>query len=72
MRPTARKRRALTVSAILVSAALVTGFGYVPFMRGFASFLIVEDALQPAAAIVALAGHTPFREIGAAKLYRGE
>jgi hypothetical protein len=72
MRTTSRKRRALTVIAILVSAALVTGFGSVPFMKGFAAFLIVEDALQPAAAIVALAGQTPFREMEAAKLYRDE
>ena len=64
-----RHRRAVTLIAIFVSAALVTGFGYVPFMQSFASFLIVEDALQPAAAIVALSGQTPFREMEAAKLY---
>ena len=69
MRTTSRTRCALTAIAILVSAALVTGFSYVPFMKGFAAFLIVEDALQPAAAIVALAGQTPFREMEAAKLY---
>ena len=41
-----------------------------PILRGIASFLIVEDSLERAAAIVALAGQTPFREMEAAKLYR--
>jgi uncharacterized SAM-binding protein YcdF (DUF218 family) len=39
-------------------------------LRGIAAFLIVEDSLDRAAAIVALAGQTPFREMEAAKLYR--
>ena len=38
-------------------------------MREVASFLIVEDSLKPAAAIVALGGQAPFRQIEAARLY---
>ncbi len=41
-----------------------------PLLRGVASFLIVEDPLQHAAAIVSLSGQTPFREMEAARLYR--
>ena len=35
-----------------------------------AFFLITEDSLQPAAAIIPLGGLTPFREVEAAQLYR--
>jgi len=55
---------------MLLTATLVAGFAHVPILREIASFLIVEDGLQPAAAIVALGGQTPFREMEAAKLYR--
>ena len=34
------------------------------------SFLVVEDRLRPAAAIVALGGDPPFREMEAVRLYR--
>ena len=41
------------------------------FIRGVVeSFLVVEDSLRPAAAIVALGGQTPFREMEAANFYR--
>jgi uncharacterized SAM-binding protein YcdF (DUF218 family) len=43
---------------------------HAPLLRAAASFLIVEDALIPAAAILALGGGTPFREIEAANLYK--
>jgi hypothetical protein len=33
------------------------------------TFLIVEEPLQPAAAIVVLGGQTPFREMEAARLF---
>lgn len=52
-----------------MAATLLAGFGHVPILREIASFLIVEDSLQPAAAIVALGGQAPFRQIEAAKLY---
>jgi uncharacterized SAM-binding protein YcdF (DUF218 family) len=64
-----KDNRAVRIIAILLSAILVAGFGHVPILREIASFLIVEDPLQPADAIIALGGQTPFREIEAARLY---
>ena len=63
------KRRALTCAAILIAATLLTGFGRVPILREIAWFLIVEDSLEPAAAIIVLNGGMPNREIEAARLY---
>ena len=48
---------------------VLVGIAHVPILREVASFLIIEDSLAPAAAIVALGGDPPFREIEAAKLY---
>jgi uncharacterized SAM-binding protein YcdF (DUF218 family) len=56
-------------TALLLSVLLV-GFAGDSILRGVASFLIVEDRLESAAAIVSLGGKLPFREIEAAKLYR--
>lgn len=63
------RSRILGCGALLVSAALLVGFAHVPVLREIASFLIVEDSLRRAAAIVPLGGQTPFREMEAAKLY---
>ena len=65
-----RKSRLLRCFAIFGVALVLTGFGRVPVLREIAAFLVTEDPLEPAAAIVALAGQTPFREMEAAKLYR--
>ena len=54
-------------AAFAIIALLITA--YVPILRGIGSLLIVEDTLGQAAAIVALGGQTPFREVEAAKLY---
>ena len=62
--------RSFQCVAVLVSGLLLAGFASGPMLRGIAAFLIVEDSLDRAAAIVALVGETPFREIEAAKLYR--
>jgi uncharacterized SAM-binding protein YcdF (DUF218 family) len=43
---------------------------HAPVLRSVATVLIVEDALEAAAAIVALGGQTPFRPMEAAALYR--
>jgi uncharacterized SAM-binding protein YcdF (DUF218 family) len=56
--------------AVLVAGLLLAGFASGPILRGIAAFLIVEDSLDRAAAIVPLGGQTPFREMEAAKLYR--
>ena len=55
--------------AFLASIALLAII-HAPLLRAVASFLIVEDPLIPAAAILALGGGTPFREMEAAKLYK--
>ena len=46
------------------------GGPHAPLLRSVATALIVEDALEPAAAIVALGGQVPFRPMEAAELYR--
>ena len=53
-----------------MAGLLLAGFASGPILRGIALFLIVEDSLDRAAAIVPLGGQTPFREMEAAKLYR--
>ena len=63
-------RKLLWFGAILLAAVVVAGFAHASLFRGVASFLIVEDRLEPAAAIVVLGGQLPFREMEAAKLYR--
>ncbi len=68
--PLWRRNLALPCGAILLAGVLSVGFFHVPILRGISSFLIVEDSLRPAAAIVALGGQTPFREMEAAKFYR--
>jgi uncharacterized SAM-binding protein YcdF (DUF218 family) len=55
---------------VLVVALALGAYGQAPFLSAVANILIVEDSLQPAVAIVALGGQTPFREIEAAKIYR--
>ena len=67
-----RKRPTLTCLSFVLAGLVLAGFGHVPVLREIASFLIVEDSLEPAAAIVPLGGQTPFREMEATKLYRGE
>ena len=64
------QRRVLWLGATLLVAIVLVGAARVPILREVASFLIVEDPLRPAAAIVALGGQTPFREMEAARLYR--
>jgi len=65
-----RNSRRLQFVAVLLAGMLLVGFAHVPILREMASFLIIEDSLEPAAAIVALGGVPPFREIEAARLYR--
>jgi len=53
----------------LVGIVVLLGFGFVPALRFMGSFLVVEDPLHAAAAIVVLGGQTPFREMEAARLF---
>ena len=64
-----RRSGALRWSAVLLAGVLLMGIAHFPILRGIGSFLIIEDVLRPAAAIVALGGQAPFRQIEAAKLY---
>ncbi len=64
-----RGRIRFTAAAILFGLLLV-GFGHRSILHAIGSLLVVEDPLEPAAAIVALGGHSPFREMEAARLYR--
>src|SRR5919106_4275096 len=64
-----RRTRALRCMAVLLAGFLLAGFAHVPILREIASFLIVEDPLEPAAAIVVLNGGMPDREIEAARIY---
>ncbi len=57
-------------AVVLSSAVMFLAFTHAPILRQIGFFLVVEDPLQPAAAIVPLGGQIPFREIEAAKLYR--
>jgi len=65
-----RNSRRLQCVAVLLAGMLLVGFAHVSILRETASFLITKDSLGPAAAIVALGGDPPFREMEAAKLYR--
>ncbi|MDH3444535.1 MAG: YdcF family protein [Deltaproteobacteria bacterium] len=65
-----QKRRIRYSGALILFGLLLVGFGHGSMLRAIAALLIVEDPLEPAAAIVALGGHSPFREMEAAKLYR--
>ena len=62
--------RPLSYCAVLIGVVLLFAVGLAPLLRLMGSFLVVEDRLRPAAAIVALGGDPPFREMEAAKLYR--
>jgi len=64
-----RNSRRLQCVAVLLAGMLLVGIAHVPILREIASFLIIEDSLEPAAAIVALGGVPPFREMEAARLY---
>jgi hypothetical protein len=45
-------RKLLWLGAVLLAATVLAGFAHVPILREVASFLITEDSLEPAAAIV--------------------
>lgn len=63
----ASKRSSLLAAAALLLALLV--IFHAAILEGLGSFLVVEDPLQKAAAIVALRGQVPFRDLEAAKYF---
>jgi hypothetical protein len=54
----------------VVGILILMGLGHGPILRGCGAYLVVEDPLAPAGAIVVTGGHTPFRAMEAAALYR--
>lgn len=64
------RRRAAWWSVVLLIGITLVVLGGGPILRAIATFLIVEDRLEPAAAIVVMGGHLPFRAMEAAELYR--
>jgi hypothetical protein len=64
------ENRILRWVAVLLVGIILIGFAHGSILRQVASFLIIEDTLQTASAIVPLAGQTPFREMEAAKLFQ--
>jgi uncharacterized SAM-binding protein YcdF (DUF218 family) len=54
----------------LLAATMLAVAGHGALLHWMAAFLIAEDPLEPAAAIVVLAGGFPIRELEAAELYR--
>ena len=65
-----QKKRAVRYGSVLLVGIMLLYIARVPILQELASFLVGEDPMRPAQAIVALAGQTPFREMEAAQLYR--
>ncbi len=63
----ARHRRTLWIALIVAAAALIC---VVVFLLGVGRWLVRQDTLEKAQAIVVLSGRMPLRAIEAAKLYR--
>jgi uncharacterized SAM-binding protein YcdF (DUF218 family) len=63
----AARRRAVLITATLVT---VVAAALVWTTSGLGAWLIVEDPLSPARAVVALGGQVPFRPMEAASIYR--
>ena len=69
--PKIKSRIFISSRLLLVSLALGLCAGGVVAFRGVGHWLIREDPLAPADAIVVLSGGMPYRAEGAADLYRG-
>ena len=64
-----KRSRKFKTCAVLLAGVLLVIVSYPVLLRQIGSYLIVQDALRPAAAIVVLAGQTPVRELEGARLY---
>lgn len=62
-----KRSRFLAVAALLLALAVLF---HATILEGIGAYLVVEDAPQKAAAIVALRGQVPFRDLEAAKYFR--
>jgi len=66
-----RSRRFQLFLGIFTVIVVVIGyFGYPLILGGIGSYLIVENPLERASAIVVLGGHLPFRAMEGARIYR--
>jgi uncharacterized SAM-binding protein YcdF (DUF218 family) len=65
-----RNRRSRWRLTTLLATVALLAVAHAPLLHAVGSFLILEDPLTPATAILALGGGTPFREMEAAKLYK--
>lgn len=64
-------RRAVAIGLIVLLALIGLGvLAHRPLLRAAAQVLVVDDPLEPADAIVVVAGGTPSREAAAAALFR--
>ena len=54
----------------LIGICVLAYFIHPIVLRRVGAFLVVEDILEPASAIVVLGGHTPLRALEAARLYK--
>jgi uncharacterized SAM-binding protein YcdF (DUF218 family) len=64
-----RIKRALSYCAVVATGTALLALFHIPLLRMIGTFLVVEDPLRPAAAIVVLGGQSPFREMEAARLF---
>lgn len=63
-------RSARRRAALITAAAVVLGATVLAWASGLGAWLVVEDPLAPARAVVVLGGQMPFRPMEAATIYR--
>jgi uncharacterized SAM-binding protein YcdF (DUF218 family) len=56
--------------ALIATGALVVALGYPTLLGAVGRYLVVNDPLEPAGAILVLGGGTPYREIEGAALFK--
>ncbi len=69
-----KRRPAIIVSLVLTSAFLgvVYSGGHLYLLQSLGSYLVVENPLEPASAIIVMGGELPFRAMEAAELYKSK
>ncbi len=63
------KRTISRVVGLVVVLLFLGAWAHAPLLTWMGDYLVVEDTLEPAAAIVVTGGQTPFRAMEAARLY---
>lgn len=67
---TARRRRAVVFLAVTALAFVALYAGHPFVLRAMAGYLVVDDPLTPATAIVIMGGGVPMRALEAAEIYK--